>query len=297
MYKLQLELFKNQLLHQIQNGNYKELYSKIDSLDPVVKSVVLDDIITIKTDEKIDYTDIAKKLKSWRKGPFQIDDLFIDSEWQSFKKYSLIRSSVDLKNREILDIGCNNGYYLFRMQEFNPKSLTGIDPMPIYYLQFLFLNRLIRSDVKFELIGVQHLPEYNKQFDVVFCLGVLYHRTSPIDTLKSIRSAIKKGGELVLDTFIIDGEMDLVLSPKERYSKIPNIWFVPTITALKNWLNRTGFCDIEIIDIVETKLDEQRKTEWIEGDSLESFLDPADPTKTVEGYDAPKRAYIKARRK
>lgn len=293
---MQLDLFRKPILNQIENGQYKDIYNEILSLDPIVKNIELCDTVTITTDRAKNYTDLAKKLKPWRKGPFKIDDLFIDSEWQSFKKYNLIRSSVELNGKDVLDIGCNNGYYLFKMQEFNPKSLTGIDPMAIYYLQFLFLNRFLRSDIKFELLGVQHLPEYKKEFDIVFCLGVLYHRTSPIDTLKSIRSAVKKGGELVLDTFIIDGDSDLVLSPKDRYSKIPNIWFVPTVKALENWLNRTGFVDIEVIDIVKTDLDEQRKTEWIDGDSLDSFLDPNDPTKTVEGYDAPKRAYIKARR-
>lgn len=294
---MQLDEFTKPLIRQLTDGFYKEQYNYINSIDPKVLDIELGDTIRIKTDKKIDFLQIAKALKSWRKGPFEIDDLLIDSEWQSFYKYNLIRGFVDLKDKDVLDVGCNNGYYLFRMQEFEPKSLTGFDPMPLYYLQFLLINRLLKTDIKYELLGVQHLPDYGKKFDIVFCLGVLYHRTSPIDTIKALRDAIKKDGELVLDTFIIDGDLDIVLTPKDRYSKIGNIWFVPTINALKNWLNRCGFVDIEVLDIVPTTQDEQRKTEWIEGDSLDSFLDPADHQKTVEGYPAPKRAYIKARRK
>jgi tRNA (mo5U34)-methyltransferase len=84
------------------------------------------------------------------------------------------------------------------------------------------------------------------------------------------------------------------LTPKERYSKIPNIYFVPTIPALINWCTRAGFESVEVLETMVTKYQEQRKTEWIDTQSLEDYLDPSDTTKTVEGYPAPKRVYIKA---
>jgi tRNA (mo5U34)-methyltransferase len=48
--------------------------------------------------------------------------------------------------------------------------------------------------------------------------------------------------------------------------------------------------------VVKTSLDEQRTTDWILGESLENFLDSDNPNLTIEGYPAPKRVYIKARR-
>ena len=93
---------------------------------------------------------------------------------------------------------------------------------------------------------------------------------------------------------MIDGEGEMCLTPKDRYSKIPNIYFVPTVNALTNWCYRAGFESIEVLEMVVTDHNEQRKTEWIDGQSLEDFLDPTDETKTVEGYPAPKRVYIKA---
>ncbi|MDP1785654.1 MAG: DUF1698 domain-containing protein, partial [Sulfuricurvum sp.] len=38
------------------------------------------------------------------------------------------------------------------------------------------------------------------------------------------------------------------------------------------------------------------KTTWIESQSLEDFLDPDDSTKTVEGYPAPKRGYVRIKK-
>ncbi len=236
----------------------------------------------------------ALLMKPWRKGPFQINDLFIDSEWQSQIKYNLLEPHFNLKDKVVGDIGCNNGYYLFRMLSQEPKKLIGFDPSAIYYSQFQFINHFIKSDIVYELLGVEHVEFYEHKFDTLFCLGVLYHRSDPIAMLKSLFKGLNKGGELILDTFMIDGEGEMCLTPRDRYSKIPNIYFVPTVNALKNWCFRAGFETVEVLEIMKTEPTEQRKTEWIETQSLEDFLDPDDQTKTVEGYPAPKRVYIKA---
>ena len=237
---------------------------------------------------------IAKMMLPWRKGPFKIGELFIDSEWQSFIKYKIIEPHFDLKDKIVGDIGCNNGYYMFKMLKQQPKKLVGFDPSALFYMQFEFINRFVKSDIKYELLGIEHAQYYEHKFDTLFCLGVLYHRSDPIGSLKSLYKALNRGGELILDTFMIDGEEDICLTPKERYSKIPNIYFIPTINALKNWCFRAGFKDVEVLAVKKTDLNEQRKTEWIESQSLNDFLDPNNPNLTVEGYPAPKRVYIKA---
>ncbi len=236
----------------------------------------------------------ALLMKPWRKGPFQLNKLFIDSEWQSQIKYNLLEPHFDLKDKIVGDIGCNNGYYLFRMLSQKPKKLIGFDPSAIYYSQFQFLNHFIKSDIVYELLGVEHVEFYEHKFDTLFCLGVLYHRSDPVAMLKSLFKGLNKGGELILDTFMIDGEEEMCLTPKDRYSKIPNIYFVPTVKALKNWCHRAGFETVVVLETMKTEHNEQRKTEWIDTQSLEDFLDPNDSTKTVEGYPAPKRVYIKA---
>ena len=242
--------------------------------------------------EQIEHT--ARLMMPWRKGPFQINDLFIDSEWQSQIKYNLLEPHFDLRDKIVGDIGCNNGYYLFRMLTHTPKKLIGFDPSAIYYSQFQFIDHFVGSGIVYEMLGVEHVEHYEHTFDLLFCLGVLYHRSDPVGMLKSLFKGLNKGGELILDTFMIDGEDEVCLTPKERYSKIPNIYFIPTVNALKNWCYRAGFEHVEVLEIKKTDLSEQRKTEWIATQSLEDFLDPEDPEKTVEGYPAPKRVYIKA---
>ena len=154
----------------------------------------------------------------------------------------------------------------------------------------------IKSDIVYEMLGVEHLEFYNHKFDFIFMLGVLYHRPDPVGTLKSLARGLNSKGEILIDTFMIDGDEELCLTPNKRYSKIPNIYFIPTIPALKNWLERAGFENIEVLATTVTTSEEQRKTPWSFDQSLEDFLDENDKTKTVEGYPAPKRVYVKARK-
>jgi len=281
--------------------NIAPMKESLDSLPtPKVKGYKLLDAIEIELDEVWEkeniakITECAKLMLPWRKGPFKIGSLFIDTEWRSYIKYSIIEPHFNLQDKIVGDIGCNNGYYLFKMLEQKPKKLVGFDPSALFFMQFEFINKFIQSDIKYEMLGIEHVQAYEHKFDTLFCLGVLYHRSDPIGSLKSLFKALNSGGELILDTFMIDGEEDICLTPKERYSKIPNIYFIPTVNALKNWCYRAGFKDVEVLAIKKTELDEQRKTDWINSQSLDDFLDPQNPELTVEGYPAPKRVYIKA---
>ncbi len=277
--------------------NIAPLREALETLAEIECEVELSDRVKIiaDLDERRIY-ETARLLMPWRKGPFEIGATFIDSEWQSQVKYNLLRPHFDLKDKRVADIGCNNGYYLFRMQEDKPKSLVGFDPSPLYKTQFDFINHFVKSEIVYELLGVEHLEFYEEKFDVIFCLGVLYHRSDPVAMLKSLHKGLDKGGEVILDTFYIEGDDETCLCPESSYSKIPNVYFVPTIKALKNWCSRAGFHDFEVLETSLTQPHEQRKTEWIEGQSLEDFLDPNDNSKTVEGYPAPARVYVKLRK-
>jgi len=297
---MDLDILRRERLKWLTWKNIRPYQEAIQAL-PAYQNVEVSygDIVDIQIDslseeEVKQIKEAALLMKPWRKGPFRINDLLIDSEWQSQIKYNLLEPHFNLKDKIVGDIGCNNGYYLFRMLAQKPKKLIGFDPSAIYYSQFMFLDRFIKSDIVYELLGVEHVEYYEHKFDTLFCLGVLYHRSDPVAMLKSLFKGLNKGGELILDTFMIDGEEEMCLTPRDRYSKIPNIYFVPTVSALKNWCLRAGFDSVEVLEIMKTDLNEQRKTEWIDTQSLEDFLDPNDPEKTVEGYPAPKRVYIKA---
>ncbi len=274
------------------------LYAKIQELKALnlACNFSLDDSVNLSTNSqaKDEILTITKELKPWRKGPFKIDDLFIDTEWQSFIKFNILKPFMgEISQKYIADIGCNNGYYMFKMLEFNPAKLIGFDPSIKYRLQFELINALAKTPIKYELLGVEDLPNYGLKFDVIFCLGVIYHRSDPIKMLKDLKAGLNKNGVIFLDTMYIEDEREIAFVPNKTYSKIPNIYFVPSISALKNWCERAGFKEFEVLATKKTDENEQRKTEWIDSFSLENFLDPKDKNLTIEGYEAPKRVYIR----
>ncbi len=281
------QVFNHHLYKEIQDLNNKILKSQIQ---------VKNDSFDITCDKAFDETikNIALQLKPWRKGPFKINDLFIDTEWQSFIKFNILKNHIScIKDKVVADIGCNNGYYMFKMLEFNPKKIIGFDPSIKYYLQFLLLNSLAKTHIQYELLGVADVVHYPVKFDIIFCLGVIYHRSDPIMMLKQIKQSLNKKGIVFLDTMYIEDEREIALIPQKTYSKIPNIFFIPSILGLRNWCIKAGFNKFEVLATKQTDLKEQRKTEWIDSYSLECFLDKSNSNFTCEGYPAPRRVYVK----
>lgn len=238
---------------------------------------------------------LLKQLMPWRKGPFTLHGLTIDTEWRSDWKWDRVLPHLaPLTHRTVLDVGCGSGYHLWRMRGAGAEFVVGIDPSQLFYSQFSAIKHF-NPDPKVHLlpIGIDDMPEL-KAFDTVFSMGVLYHRKSPIDFLQQLKNQLRPGGQLVLETLVVAGDANTVLVPGERYAKMRNVWFIPSCAALLGWLSRVGFQQATVVDLNVTSLDEQRKTDWMQNESLVDFLDPTDHSKTIEGYPAPLRAVITA---
>ncbi len=253
------------------------------------------DDITIEEQQQL-YT-LLDEFSPWRKGPFNLFGINIETEWASYMKWNRLQGKIrPLNNKRVLDIGCSSGYYMFRMLEQKPSMVLGIDPQILFYYQFLALQKYLKIPNIFYIPGtMEELPVFQHYFDTIFSMGILYHRKSPVEALQNIHKNLKKNGELVLETLIIKGDSDTALFPVDRYAKMKNVYFIPTVKCLESWLMRAKFTDIETIDISTTTIEEQKRTKWIKTESLSDFLDPKDPSKTVEGYPAPVRVVIKAR--
>jgi tRNA (mo5U34)-methyltransferase len=238
-------------------------------------------------------------LSPWRKGPFDVFGVKIDSEWRSDKKWQRLSSKISpLKGRHVLDIGCGNGYHMLRMLGAGADWVLGIDPNVLFNIQFNALSQISTERINANIlpVGIDQLPDKLNYFDTVFSMGVFYHRRSPINHLYQLFSCLRPGGELVLETLVIEGPKDHLLLPDSRYAKMRNVWFIPTAQALKSWLHRCGYRNISLVNVSTTSLDEQRSTEWMRFESLSDFLDPEDQSKTIEGYPAPVRAILVAQR-
>lgn len=236
------------------------------------------------------------RLVPWRKGPFRIASVTIDSEWRSDQKWARVLPGIKpLNGRNVLDVGSGNGYYALQMKQAGADCVIGVDPTILYAVQFLTVNRFYKApDVFVVPARLEELPTPARRFDTTFSMGVLYHQRSPIDHLRSLRATLRQGGQLVLETLYLPADAAFARTPPDRYARMRNVWLLPTLAELKIWLARSGFGEIEVSDECRTTVDEQRATEWMPFESLQEALDPTDSSKTIEGWPSPHRVVMTA---
>lgn len=253
--------------------------------------------VTLHGQPDASFIEPLKALGPWKKGPFQIAGELIDAEWRSDLKWQRVRQiASSLKGRRVLDVGTGNGYFLYRAQGEGAHSVLGLEPTPHYCAQYLALQKLFSASRTALLpLTSEEFARDCAAFDTVLSMGVLYHRRSPLDHLMELRSFLRPGGELVLETIVVDGPAGYSLVPDGRYAQMRNVWFLPSIGTLEAWLKRLGMVEIRSSDAVATTSSEQRRTAWHEKPSLSDFLDPNDSSKTIEGHPAPLRAILTAK--
>lgn len=236
----------------------------------------------------------------WRKGPYELFGIHINTEWRSDFKWDRIQPHLtSLEGRSVLDVGCGNGYHMWRMLGEGAELVIGADPSQFFLAQFRAIKQYAGDELPIHLLPMksEQLPAFTRDykgigFDTVFSMGVLYHRASPVTHLQELRSFLRRGGELVLETLVIEGDEQTTLIPEDRYAKMRNVWFVASTPFLIRLLERVGFVNCRVVDESITSLEEQRATDWMTFESLKDFLDPIDHSKTIEGYPAPRRATI-----
>lgn len=286
------------------HGDFAKWQRALEAL-PLLSANDIDLLSQVRVGDAGHSTDVARpalrdtlmQLHPWRKGPFALFGLPIETEWRSDWKWDRIVPHITpLQGRRVLDVGCGNGYHCWRMAGAGAELVVGVEPMLLYVLQYWALRHFLPQPPVWVLPAtLEQMPESMPGFDTVFSMGVLYHRRSPFEHLDLLKKKLRNGGELVLETLVIEGDAGMTLVPPERYCRMNNVWFLPASSTLQGWLQRAGFDDVRIVDVTPTTTAEQRRTPWMTFDSLEQALDPADPSRTVEGLPAPLRATLVAR--
>jgi tRNA (mo5U34)-methyltransferase len=287
------------------HGKMTGWLNALESLPEIRPSgIALQDNVTIGSGAdlgEINRDELIAKLQAfhpWRKGPYNFFGIEIDTEWRSDWKWDRLLPHIQpLAGRRVLDVGCGNGYHGWRMRGAGADFVLGIEPFLVSVQQFQVMQRYLCDPQHHVIpIGIEDVPANLACFDSVFSMGVLYHRRSPLDHLFELKGCLRPGGELILETLIVEGDQETIFMPPGRYAKMRNVWFLPSIAALTLWLKRCGFTDIACVDANRTSRQEQRSTEWMKYESLADFLDPDDARKTMEGHPAPLRAIFTATR-
>ena len=276
-----------------------ENWKKIISNLPLINTTKVDLLNGITVQGKWDSKDKQRteedlmQLVPWRKGPFMIQDIFIDAEWQSNMKWERVLDlNIELKGKNILDVGSGNGYYGFRMLGKGAEFVVCLEPNVSHLTQFLVLNHFINSDrIKMVPRRIEEISFLDKCFDLVFSMGVLYHQRNPESHLNLLASHLKEGGQIILETLIAPDEYGQALIPKSSYANMSNVWFIHSRKGLEDLINKLGLKILKMGPSVKTMPEEQRATMWMPFRSLVDGLSQG-LDRTVEGLPSPDRVVL-----
>ncbi|MGA0333537.1 MAG: tRNA 5-methoxyuridine(34)/uridine 5-oxyacetic acid(34) synthase CmoB [Kiritimatiellia bacterium] len=278
------------------NGHLTRWRQALAQLKSPETRPVLDQSVVWDGAADVQDAELWQEFHPWRKGPYRLGTLEIDTEWRSDLKWDRLLPALDpLEGRCVLDVGCGNGYHCWRMRGAGAAQVVGLDPFLLYVMQFLAVwKRIPDPAVRVLPLGAEAIVP-GLGFDTVFSMGVLSHCREPRLHLDLLKQALRPGGQLILETLTVPDAYGPLFSPGGRYAQMRNIHALPTVSTLAGWLREAGLNNIEHVDTAVTGFEEQRATPWMRFHSLRNYLDPEDPAKTVEGHPAPQRSLFSAR--
>ncbi|NKI33831.1 tRNA 5-methoxyuridine(34)/uridine 5-oxyacetic acid(34) synthase CmoB [Wenzhouxiangella sp. XN79A] len=284
--------------HPDRHGRLPDWQAALDAVPDAPAGWRIDHGVLVAGEPADTLTEAATALKGlipWRKGPLRLAGVSIDTEWRSDWKWDRVAPQVDLGGRHVLDIGGGNGYFAWRMLDAGAASVTVCDPTLVFWMQHRAIARLAGpAALDFLPLRFEALPAIGA-FDVVFSMGVLYHRRDPLEHLARIARHLAPGGTLVLETLVLPGDGNEQLDPPGRYANMRNVHRLPTVPRLGDWLVEAGYAGVAVCDRTRTTTAEQRPTDWMPFHSLANALTP-DRSATIEGHPPPLRAVLTARR-
>jgi len=108
----------------------------------------------------------------------------------------------DLSGAEVLDIGCNGGFYSIEMKRRGAERVLGIDVDDRYLSQARFAAGTLGLDIELEKRSVYEVSQIAGQFDYVFFMGVFYHLRYPVFALDQVIKKVRPEGRLVFQSML-----------------------------------------------------------------------------------------------
>ncbi len=180
----------------------------------------------------------------------------MDIEFQ-IERLAPFQLPEDLSGKRVLDIGPWDGYYTFEMER-RGATVTAIDYVDLD--TFRELHRAMKSQAEYLRLDVYELdPLQVGTFDIVLCMGVLYHLKHPLLALERICGVTRD--MCLIDTFVVDGEAwQRGIRPPLPYiefyeraelaGQLDN-WSGPTIGAVEALVRAAGFSRARVLRVTE----------------------------------------------
>ena len=275
--------------------DWNKIISSLSKLKPTKVDLKKEILVTSnwKEKERKKAKELLLELIPWRKGPFEIGDIFIDAEWRSSLKWErFLELNIELSGKTILDVGSGNGYYGFRMLGQGVDSVVCLEPNLSHLTQFIAINNFVQSEqIRMIPERIEELTFTEECFDLIFSMGVLYHQREPEEHLKLLCSHLKEEGTIILETLIVPEDYGEVLIPEANYANMPNVRFLHTKIGFEKLTKQANLNISSISSPCKTTIEEQRTTLWMPFKSLSDGLN-IEKDLTIEGLPRPERVFF-----
>jgi tRNA (mo5U34)-methyltransferase len=169
----------------------------------------------------------------------------------------------------VLDSACNEGWFAFEVAKLGAREVVGFDAREANIDKARLVKAQLEVDaVSFRVDDIFNVsPDRYGTFDLVLCLGLMYHLEDPMGALRRLRSVAT--GALVIDTEVaragttIEVERGpnvgvvatpdafaVIAEPQFRWNPLNSVTglsFVPNLSALTTMLRHAGFSDVALV--------------------------------------------------
>jgi tRNA (mo5U34)-methyltransferase len=162
----------------------------------------------------------------------------------------------DLAGKRVLDVGCNDGFFLFACRRLGAEEVVGIETDEHFVNHAALVNRLLDlGGIIVHRMSAYDIGETLGRFDVTLALGLIYHLKSPLFFFE--RVAPITSSMIVVETAVRNSNedranrergvpgapaMDFIENPPAQLHPEggPN-WWVPNTECVQAMLRACGF--------------------------------------------------------
>jgi tRNA (mo5U34)-methyltransferase len=168
----------------------------------------------------------------------------------------------DLSGMSVLDIGCNAGFYSVEMKRRGADRVVAIDTDERYLAQARFVAETANVSIEFRNLSIYDVAQIGERFDLVLCLGVLYHLRHPLLALDRMHEHVC-GDWLVVQSMLrgvrdsgfrprvdypfteeaafLSREFPAMYFVEHSYAGDPTNWWIPNHACLAGMIRSAGF--------------------------------------------------------
>tara|TARA_B100000378_G_scaffold21566_1_gene16755 strand:- start:51 stop:1013 length:963 start_codon:yes stop_codon:yes gene_type:complete len=178
----------------------------------------------------------------------------------------------DLTGKNILDVGCADGFYSFLCEQRNANRILAIDyegfdiqkkmsesEKEININNFELHKKFLDSKVEYRNLDVYDIDLINETFDFVLFFGVYYHLENLISALKKIYSVVNDS--IFLAGHILESENPIMYYYDTSQTRDNPNWFSPIVASPQCLINiAKGICGFKNAELVDTMYTPYEKT-------------------------------------